>query len=265
MTDRWTDLLDCLVLKPVGDQAYEGRSQQLPYHRLYGGQLLAQFVQAACLTAPGKAVKSLHTVFVREGSSEEPVRYTTDCPHQGRSFATVRLEAAQGHRTVAVATASMHTWEDGPDRQTAAPLPDLPGPEHALSLDLLPFQARSHADLDAPAVGPPTLDLWLRTPPVAPELGPALLAYATDLTLIGTALRPVDGLSQRDAGGAFASAVTSHTVWFHRPLRTDDWLLLRQRSPLAAHGRAYGLGDVLSRQGALTAAFAQEALLRFRD
>lgn len=265
MTATWPDLLDCLSLEPSGPGAFEGRSQKLPYHRVYGGQLLAQFVRAACLAVPGKSVKSLHTVFPREGHGDEDVRYLTDCPQQGRSFATVRLEAGQRHGTIAVATASMHTAEDGPVRQTVEPVPELPGPEHEVAMDLLPFEARSPVDLDAPEAGVPAYGLWLRTPSVDGELGPALLAYATDLTLIGTALRPQDGLSQRDAGRAFTSAVTSHTVWFHRPLRTDGWLLLRQHSPLIAHGRCFGRGDVLTAGGELVASYAQEALLRFPD
>ena len=104
---------------------------------------------------------------------------------------------------------------------------------------------------------------WMRTPTAEPELAAALTAYATDLTLIGTALRAVDGVSQRDAGTAFTSAVTSHTLWFHRPFVTDDWLLLRQHSPLLAHGRCFGHGDVLTADGSLVASYAQESLVRF--
>ena len=103
----------------------------------------------------------------------------------------------------------------------------------------------------------------MRTPAVDQELAPALAAYATDLTLIGTALRPMDGVDQRGNGTAFTSAVTSHTIWFHRPFRTDAWLLLRQHSPLLAHGRSFGRGDMLAEGGTLVASYAQEALLRF--
>jgi len=103
----------------------------------------------------------------------------------------------------------------------------------------------------------------MRTPAVDQELAPALAAYATDLTLIGTALRPMDGVDQRGNGTAFTFAVTSHTIWYHRPFRTDCWLLLRQHSPLLAHGRSFGRGDMLAEDGTLVASYAQEALLRF--
>lgn len=263
-TDLWNDLLGCLDLAPLGGGRYEGRSQQLEYRRLFGGQFLAQFARAATLAAPDKGLKSLHTQFLREGRTGEPVHYETDVPQQGRTFATVRLTARQGQRVIAVANASLHTWEDGqPERQTVDPAPALPGPERTVDLGLLPWESRAATDLDTEKSEPPGYELWTLIPQVHRALAPALVAYATDLTPIGTALRPVPGVTQAGAGRAFTSAVTSHTVWFHRPFDTGEWLLLRQHSPLAAHGRCFGRGDVLSGQGALVASYAQEALLRF--
>ncbi|MER7187192.1 acyl-CoA thioesterase domain-containing protein [Streptomyces hyaluromycini] len=264
-TDLWQDLLGCLDLTTHGNGTYEGRSQQLTYRRLFGGQFLAQFARAASLAAPGKSLKSLHTQFLREGRTGEPVRYETDVPQQGRTFATVRLTARQDHGVVATSSASLHVWEEGPDRQTVDPAPALPGPERALELGLLPWESRAATDLDTAKPEPPGYELWTRIPTAPPALGPALLAYATDLTLIGTALRPLEDITQADAGRAFASAVTAHTVWFHRPFTTGRWLLLRQHSPLAAHGRCFGRGDVLDEDGMLLASFAQEGLLRFGD
>ncbi|MFF7734527.1 acyl-CoA thioesterase domain-containing protein [Streptomyces sp. NPDC007984] len=263
MTDLWNDLLGCLDLVPCKPGTFEGRSQQLEYRRLFGGQLLAQFAGAAQLAAPGKGLKSLHTQFLREGRSGEPVRYETEVAQLGRTFAAVRLAARQEHGVVAVSNASLHVWEEGPDRQTADPVPALPGPERPVELGLLPWESRAATDLDTGTSEPPEYELWTRIPEAPPALVPALLAYATDLTPIGTALRPVEGVTQADAGRVFASAVTSHTVWFHRPFVTGDWLLLRQRSPLAAHGRCFGRGDVLAPDGTLLASYAQEALLRF--
>lgn len=264
MAADWSDLLACLDLRPLSPPAaYEGRNQDLTYHRLFGGQLLAQFVRAAALSCPGKPVKSLHALFPRAGTAEEPVRYEVERHHEGGTFATVAVTARQQAGVIATAAVSLHRQEDGPARQTAPAPPPLPGPEHQVRLDLLPWETRATADLDSPKSGPPELDLWMRTPALDPDLAPAVAAYATDLTLIGTALLPVENVSQRDAGTAFTSAVTSHTLWFHRPFRTDEWLLLHQHSPLIAHGRAFGRGDLLTRDGVLVASYAQESLLRF--
>ncbi|WP_106402546.1 acyl-CoA thioesterase [Actinocorallia populi] len=268
--DLWNDLLACLDLSPSqadGTSGYEGRNQRLTYHRLFGGQLLAQCVRAASLTCPDKGVKSLHVLFPRAGSADEPVRYEVERHHEGGTFATLAVTARQSRGVIATASVSLHTAEDGRDHQTTAAVPAVPGEEHRVDLDLLPWETRTTADLDSPKPEAPELELWLRSRPLehdAEALAPALTAYATDLTLIGTALRPVDGVSQRDAGTAFISAVTSHTLWFHRPFRTDAWLLLRQHSPLLAHGRSFGRGDVLTEDGSLVASYAQEALLRFK-
>ncbi|WP_405813205.1 thioesterase family protein [Streptomyces sp. NBC_01390] len=266
MTDLWSDLLTCLELNPTeGDLDFEGANQHLGYHRLFGGQLLGQFVRAASLACPAKAVKSVHALFARAGRPDEPVRYEVTVHHQGGTFATLAIVARQSPGVMATASVSMHVPEGGPNHQTALPVPVLPGEEHSVDLDLLPWDTRAITGLDTPKRETPEYELWMRTPAVHPELAPALTAYATDLSLIGTALRQVEGVGQQDANTAFTSAVTAHTVRFHRPFRTDSWLLLRQHSPLLAHGRCYGRGDVLTEEGSLVASYAQEALLRFRN
>ncbi|WP_067693671.1 acyl-CoA thioesterase [Nocardia jejuensis] len=282
MPDLWTDLLACLELRPSsaatreGDPhargadrhstlaTFEGPNQQLEYHRLFGGQLLAQFLRAADIACPDKAVKSMHVLFAREGKSDAPVRYVVQIQHRGRSFATLTIIARQKGEVVATATVSMHAAEDGPEHQTAEAVPPILAPEHGVRLDLIPWETRSTGNLDSLDAHAPDYDLWMRTPQVGAEHGQALIAYATDLNLIGTALRPMEGFGQRGNGTAFTSATTSHTIWFHRPFRADDWLLMRHHSPILAHGRCFGRGDVLTADGTLVASFAQEALLRFR-
>ncbi|WP_405137879.1 acyl-CoA thioesterase [Nocardia sp. NBC_01388] len=271
MPDLWTDLLACLELRPSAAttrpstlSTFEGPNQQLEYHRLFGGQLLAQFLRAADIACPDKAVKSMHVLFAREGKSDAPVRYIVQIQHQGRSFATLAITARQNGDVIATAAASMHATENGPEHQTVGEVPPVLDAEHRVRLDLIPWETRAIGDLDAAAAHAPDYDLWMRTPEVGPELAQALIAYATDLNLIGTALRPIEGFGQRGNGTAFTSATTSHTVWFHRPFRADDWLLMRHHSPVLAHGRCFGRGDVLTADGTLVASFAQEALLRFR-
>jgi acyl-CoA thioesterase-2 len=175
------------------------------------------------------------------------------------------ITAHQPHALLASAAVSMHASEDGPESQNCQPVSTLLSPDHRVELDLIPWETRCADDLTAVATAPPRFEVWMRTPAVDEALAPALTAYATDLTLIGTALRPFEGFSHRGNGTQFTSAVTSHTVWFHRRFRADQWLLLRQHSPVLAHGRCFGRGDVLTEDGTLVASYAQEALLRFRD
>jgi acyl-CoA thioesterase-2 len=255
------DLLACLDLHPVpsggtgeeraGDDVTEfgGCNQQLDYHRVFGGQLLGQFLRIACLCCPDKAARSLHAVFAREGRADEPIRYQATRHHEGRSFATVTITARQSHGVVATSTICMYAAQDGPEHQSVDEVPAVLGPEHRFTLDLIPWKTRAAADLNATSTGPPQFEVWMRTPAVDPQLAPAFAAYATDLTLIGTALRPMDGVGQGGNGTAFTSAVTSRT--------------LRQHSPLLAHGRSFGRGDMLAEDGTLVTSYAQEALLRF--
>jgi acyl-CoA thioesterase-2 len=115
--DLWTDLLGCLDLRVASGRSetdtmvFEGVSQQLDYHRVFGGQLLAQFIRAASLACPGKTVKSLHSVFAREGRAAEPVRYEATRQHEGRSFASLTITARQPHATLASSSVSMHADE----------------------------------------------------------------------------------------------------------------------------------------------------------
>ncbi|MBF6170097.1 acyl-CoA thioesterase [Nocardia blacklockiae] len=267
MPDLWSDLVSCLDLDAVpatdaADALFEGRNLNLAYHRVFGGQLLAQFARAAAAAVPDKAIKSLHAIFVREGNAGEPIRYRVHRHHAGRSFATVSVVAEQSKGVVATASVSLHAEEPGPDRQTVAAVPALLSAEHKAQWDLLPWETRTAVDLEDSGSAAPEFEFWMRTPAADPALAPALAAYATDLTLIGTALLPQQGYTQSGNGTAFFSAVTTHTLWFHRAFRTDDWLLLRQHSPILAHARAYGRGDILTENGTLVASYAQEAMVR---
>lgn len=259
------DLLGCLTLAEVEPGVFEGQNLDIGYHRVFGGQILAQVLVATAGASPEKNVKSLHVLFPREGATDTPMRYRVQAHHEGRTFATTEVVAHQGDRVVAVAVASLHAEEHGLHRSD--PPPEVGPPEKTTlsALPMVPWETRlvGGADLADRAVGPPRMEWWMRTPPVDDERRrhQALLAHATDLTLIGTALRPFDGLSQADSTVTLQTAVTSHTLWFHQPLRVDDWLLVVQHSPVVAHGRAFARGDVFAGPE-LVASFAQESLIR---
>ena len=266
-TVSFDNLLACLELTEATPGTFTGPNLALDYHRVFGGQILAQGILAATTAAgEGKEVKSLTQLFPREGQAEQPMLYTVTKHQEGRTFASTGVVANQGDKTVSVAALSLHTPEDGTARQ--APAPDVGKPESATATDLgmIPWETRvvDAVDLSDRAVGPASYRFWMRTPalPDSPALHQALLAYATDLTIIGTALRPAEGLSQADTMTKFHSAVTSHSLWFHQPFRADEWLLVDQVSPVLAGGRAFGRGDVWSSDGRLVASFAQESMIR---
>jgi acyl-CoA thioesterase-2 len=276
-TVSFDNLRACLDLVETEPGSYDGANLALDYHRVFGGQILGQTLLAATAAAAAKEgtqrkeVKSLAQLFPREGQSDTPMRYAVTKHQEGRTFAGSGVVATQvdgtgREKTVSVATVSLHTPEDGALRQDDSP--DVGKPEAAIATDLgmIPWETRvvGGVDLAARDLGPASYRFWMRTPslPDSPPLHQALLAYATDLTIIGTALRPAEGLSQADSMVRFQSAVTSHSLWFHQALRVDEWLLVDQCSPVVAGSRAFGRGDVWSLDGRLVASFAQESMIR---
>jgi acyl-CoA thioesterase-2 len=246
---------------------------ELDYPRIFGGQLLAQAVAVAAASGEGKHVKSLSCLFPREGSTDQPLELRVERPHDGRTFATRRISAHQDNTTFFLADVSLHAVEKGLHHQTMmaeVPSPDRGGPETAIAADLsmIPWETRivDGTDLADPTPGPASFAFWSRVSDrsLADSLSlhQALLAHATDLTAIGTALRPHAGYSQADAGTHLHTAVTSHSVWFHQPFRLDDWCLVTQQSPITTAGRGFALGHVFDHSGRLVASFAQESMIR---
>lgn len=260
------ETLACLELEERSEDRYSAPNIAMPYSRIFGGQLLAQLVALAAETAPGKQVKSLHALFPREGDLQAPVEFEVARLQDGRSFAGRHIAGSQRGRAIVSASVSLHIFEEGPEHQLAPP--DLGAPEDAplVDLSMIPWETRvvGGVDLEARDAGPAELALWMRAPalPEAQTVHQALLAHATDLTLIGTALRPLEGLGEADAPERIHTAVTSHTIWFHRDVKLDDWILLRQQSPSVAGGRGFGLGHAFARSGALVASYAQESMIR---
>jgi acyl-CoA thioesterase-2 len=258
-------LRSCLQLTEVGVGVVEGENLDIGYRRVFGGQILAQVLVAASDASPDKVVKSLHILFPREGDTGQPMRYAVQKLQEGRTFGTTEVVATQDGKTICAALLSMHAPEAGLERSDAPPAAGGPV-EGARDLgDMVPWDTSivDGVRLDDLAAGPPALRWWMRTPPLGDgaALHQALLAHATDLTLIGTALRPFEGISQAQSTVSLHTAVTSHTLWFHRPFRVDDWLLVAQHSPVVAGARSYGRGDVFA-GGQIVASFAQEAMVR---
>ena len=258
-------LVACLDLEEVEPGVVEGQNLDIGYHRVFGGQILAQVIAAAAEASPDKVVKSLHILFPREGDTAKPMRYRVTKLQDGRTFGTTEIVAEQDGKVISAAVVSMHAEEGGLHR-TDDPPPVGPPEDAAIAdLGMIPWETRivGGVDLSDKAAGPPRIEWWSQAEPVdgPRSVHQALLAHATDLTVIGTALRPFEGVSQADTMITLHTAVTSHTLWFHQPFRVDAWLLLTQHSPVVANGRAYGRGDVYAGDE-LVASFAQESMVR---
>lgn len=268
------DLIACLDIRRMGADVYEGGNYPLKYRRIFGGQVLAQGIRSLHESGGGKQIKSITQYFPREGDVEEPVTYRVDKAHEGRTFATSAVRAQQGERTIGVMTASLHSPEPGIERNQHAPDVVPPGWAEAVENPILPWEVRvvEGGDLSDPTPREPTYRYWMRIPDLADYADPeqqwvhqALLAHASEPTIIGTALFPLHGVSQADAQVKFTSAVTTHSIWFHADVRMDEWVLVDQQSPTMNGSRVFGRADVWNRDGRLVASVAQESMVRFRE
>lgn len=282
MTTAVERLLAILDLEPLEQNLFRGRSPQDGWQRVFGGQVIGQALVAAERTVEGRVAHSLHAYFMRPGDPAVPIIYEVDRIRDGKSFNTRRVVAIQHGRAIFSMSASFHLREDGFDHQT--PMPEVPAPEelHGLSdlkekfLDRMPDQIRRYFERERPIeIRPvdlsrffsqerrrPRQHVWMRATgalPDDPALHQSALAYASDFTLLDTALI-AHGRMLYDPNLMLASL--DHALWFHRSFRADDWLLYVQDSPAAAGARGFCRGSVYTREGVLVASVAQEGLIR---
>ena len=285
MSDALDQLLGLLDLEQIEVNIFRGRSPEERMQRVFGGQVAGQALVAAGRTVPdGRPVHSLHAYFIRPGDPAVPLVYTVDQVRDGRSFTTRRVTAVQHGKPIFTLSASFHQPEDGYEH--AAPMPVVPRPEElrsnaerlsaALGLELPshmrgePIELRTVGPLSVELARDPSLRdkydhrnlVWVRVTgplPDQPLLHVVLMTYASDLTLLETALLE-HGASWLD--GRSTGASLDHAMWFHRPFRADQWLLYAQESPVAHGGRVFARGQVFTADGELVVSVVQEGLIR---
>jgi acyl-CoA thioesterase II len=277
-------LVELFQLEQTEEDVYRGISLDLGFRTLFGGQVLGQALMAATRTvASERAAHSMHAYFLRPGDAKAPISYRVRRIRDGRGFSTRHVEAVQENRQIFDLLASFHTHEQGFEHQDPMP-DDLLPPEslqseqerYAARIDEIPEHLRTrlaeerpieirHVDpydkLD-PEPRAPIKRLWIRAPgalPDDPALHRAILAYASDFEVLGTAMLP-HAVSFVRADVLAASL--DHALWIHRPFRIDEWLLYSLQSPAAVAGRGLVRGQVFTRDGLLVASTTQEGLIR---
>ncbi|MGO4385077.1 acyl-CoA thioesterase [Specibacter sp. RAF43] len=252
-----------------------------PRPRLFGGQVLAQSLIAAARTVDGdRLVHSMHGYFLRPGDSDFPVTFGVQRLRDGRSFSARRTHAYQDGVPILSLIASFQVADVGIEHQQDMPA-NIPDPE------TLPTTADVLGGIDHPVARAWAYDrpfdirhvgenlyfevkgehvahqaVWLKTFGPMPEdqnLHRAALAYVSDYTLLEPTLRR-HGISWDTPGMSVASL--DHAMWWHRPLRVDDWLLYVAESPSASGARGLNIGRFYNRDGVLVASVAQEGMLR---
>ncbi|MCY7288315.1 MAG: acyl-CoA thioesterase II [Cryobacterium sp.] len=278
-------LLAALDLTDTGartsEDIFTGASQWMPLGRVFGGQVLAQSLVAAIRTVPDdRHVHSMHGYFLRPGDVDQPITFSVDRIHDGRSFSTRRTQAYQDGHPILSMIASFQDDDEGLEHQIEMP-DDLPDPDSlptaAESLALVdhsiarywanerPFDMRhlpSPIYLKVDGEHTSRQAVWMKTMgplPDDPDLHPAALAYASDYSIMEPVMRR-HGVAWATPGLKVASL--DHAMWFHRFGRVDEWMLYVQDSPTAQGGRGLSTGSIYSRNGLLLATVAQEGMVR---
>ena len=257
-----TDLVTLLNLEAVKPDAFLGSSPVLGWGRIYGGQVVAQALKAAALTVEAPHLPhSLHAYFVRAGDEHRPVLFEVERVRDGRSFTTRQVVAYQEGGAILNLIASFHADEPADDVQSVQ-APQVPSPE---GLDDIHHDAFLQHRMVARAKEPRAHGLsWMRTlEPIGddPIMQACALAYLSDEDALGVALMP------HPLGGNWERLVTAsldHAIWFHRPVKADEWLLFDIDGHGVANARGLALARVFNAEGVHIASIAQEALGRRR-
>ena len=285
MSDPVSGLLTALDLTDThartSEDIFTGPSQPQPLGRVFGGQVLAQSLVAAMRTiSDDRFVHSMHGYFLRPGDAEQPITFSVDRIHDGRSFSTRRTQAYQNGLPILSMIASFQSDDEGLDHQfempTGLPEPEslpsaaetLAGVDHPIAENWASARAFDMRHIPSPVYFTvegehvPHQAVWLKAKSALPDdenLHRAALAYASDYSILEPIMRG-HGVAWGTPG--LKAASLDHAMWFHRFGRVDEWMLYVQESPTAVGGRGLSLGRIYSRDGVLLASVAQEGMVR---
>ena len=279
-------LTETLALERIEVNTFRGVSPEDGPGRIFGGQVIAQSLLAAYETVEDRICHSLHCYFIRPGDPRIPILFEVDRSRDGGSFTTRRVIAVQNGKQIFNLAASFQTPEDGFEHQ--APMPAVRSPDDMAA----EAEAQKKAVLEGmseemrrmmnrprpiemvgrdnygfgrkPKPSEPKSDTWMRA--VAPigddvRMHQVILAYASDMNLLSTAMRP-HGVAWQTPG--LQSASLDHAMWFHKASNFNDWHLYTQDSPSASGGRGFVRGAIYGQDGTLVASVAQEGLMRLK-
>ncbi len=279
------ELIDLLNLEKIEENIYRGANYQAPWKRVFGGQVLAQALNACQRTVPDdRLVHSMQAYFILAGDINQPIIYEVDRIRDGGSFSTRRVVAIQKGAAIFSMGASFQSVQEGLDHQIS--MPNVPSPDMLVSDEKLaevfkeaapeiyrsltfprPLEFRPVEKLN-PMSGKeyaPFRHVWVKAKGELPDdirLHQAILAYASDYNLLTTATLPHWGKVKPNE---LFLASLDHAMWFHRSFRIDEWLLYALDSPSASNARGFTRGSVFNQQGQLVASVVQEGLIRKRD
>lgn len=282
------DLLDLLVLEKINDTKFNGMSKTVGSPNVFGGQVLAQAINAACRTITnGRILHSMHSYFLEAGNLDLPITYNVSIIRDGGSFSVRRVTAHQNETTIFILSASFHKRESGYNHQMEMKK-NMKQPEELLSWtdlynqfgDFLPKHVKSFLEIERPIEFkpteiinpldrkdlPPFSDVWFKLKGDVKDLNletkQQILTYISDYNILVSALNPH---ASKAHWGNTQTASLDHSMWYFRDFDFNDWLLFSMESPNASNARGFARGNFYTRKGVLVASVAQEGLMRPKD
>ncbi len=278
------ELIEVLTLEKIEEDLFRGQSHNFVGNRVFGGQVLGQALRAASLTTDGRPAHSLHAYFLSAGDIAAPIVYQVDRLRDGRSFVSRQVRAIQHGKLIFTMLVSFAPIEEGLNFQVDMPV--VPEPESLqteqelkqLIAPFLPEKMRATVMRErqveirpinptnpfAPVPQAPERAHWMRLPirlPDDPSLHQAIIAFASDFSLMGAALMP-HGISFMTT--SLQGASIDHSMYFHRPARADEWLLYDMDATVSASARGINFGRMWQ-DGQLVISTTQEGLMRLRE
>lgn len=280
-----TELVNILTLEDQGDNNFSGISKDIGSPNVFGGQVLAQSLNAAYRTVNSKRIlHSLHSYFLEPGNLELPIIYNVQTIRDGGSFSTRRVTAHQGEKTIFILACSFHKREDGYEHQMPIKK-EIKQPEDLLSWtdmldqfgDFLPKKMKAFLSIERPIEFkpvqvvnpfdqtdlPPIVDVWFKLKGESKDLSLAqkqqILTYISDYNILTACLYP--NASKAHFGNTQMASL-DHSMWFYRDFDFSDWMLFSIESPNSFGARGFACGNIYTRDGKLVASVAQEGLMR---
>ncbi len=279
------ELLQILTLEDIGNNNYNGVSKDIGSPNVFGGQVLAQSLNAAYRTvSESRTLHSLHSYFLEAGDLTLPITYNVQVIRDGGSFSTRRVTAHQNDKTIFILACSFHKKEEGYEHQKDIKK-SIKQPEELLSWndmltqfgDFLPSKMKAFLAIERPIDFkpvevpnpleqkdlPPQVDVWFKVKGNTTDLPLAIkqqiLTYISDYNILTACLNPNASVA---TFGNTQMASLDHSMWFYRDFDFNDWMLFSIESPNTYGARGFVRGNIFTRNGTLVASVAQEGLMR---
>ncbi len=277
MSRALSDLIDNIELEKIDINIFRGKTVDEARNCVYGGQVLAQSINAASRTVTSPYIlHSAHAYFLREGDVDMPVIYEVDRIRDGKTFTTRRVVAIQHGKAIFNVSLSYQIAEEAVIEHQIQ-MPEVAAPNKLINDELfygemMQHQVQSAWPIEYRQVDPINIKqpekraaktyVWFKSNGDLADdhaLHQELLAYASDHLLLKTALRPH---AKNPWGKDMRMASLDHTIWYHQNFRIDEWLLYEMESTVASASRAFSRGMVFNQKGQLVASTAQEGVIR---